>query len=85
MFGIINFDYPRTSKLSGDCISKNISAVFNSFTSFLYDWERNTSEELKTQNEEFKTFIHHHKVRTTNKNEKTWRIKFLSKYFLQRD
>lgn len=82
MYGIEKVDIYRLEAYSVEKIEKNREVLLNRVIQFENDFENCVldEDERNPQYLEFSTFAKNHRTRTTNKIERTERVKFLSDY-----
>ena len=80
MYGIKNATLPRNIKYSSDNIYSNVLLLKNAFSQFVLDYEKNIDDKNNVYGlySEYSEFANNHKTRTTSKNERESRIKFLN-------
>lgn len=80
MYGIKNATLPRNIKYSSENIHSNVLLLKNAFSQFVLDYEKNIDDKNNVYGlfSEYSEFANNHKTRTTSKNERESRIKFLN-------
>lgn len=85
MYGISNIELPREERFNDSNINNNLDEVFHIIIDFenkFFQYVVEQDSESSTEKNEFLNFAKLHKTRTTNKSERTERIKFLNEFFL---
>ena len=80
MYGIKNIELPRNKIFGNENINNNLMILYNCLAQFIIDFDTNIADKDNTYGLylEYSEFSRIHKTRTTSKNERIQRIKFLN-------
>lgn len=86
MFGISNAEMLREPRFSNENVRNNLPLLYDCFAQFVNDFSTNIEDKENAYGlyAEYSEFEKNHRARTTSKNERLQRVKFLNRAIIER-